>query len=817
MSFSFSYPTFCQTGGYNELIDRNGEIRPHWRFFYEAACQSEENRFQAYSEQTARLMNADLLADAAGQKAVHGVIPFILSGQDFKTISAGLIQRAELFNQILCDLYGEQKLIRDGVIAPQVIFSNPSYLPALKNIRPADGVFLQEYAVDLERAPDGKFWVVADKTQTPEGVGLAIKNRLVLSRVMPDIYEKAAPARIFDFFEAMRKHLFACAPRQDKTKIPSIVLLSGKIKKKLSFEEAFFARSLGISAVDPADLTVRGDYVYLKNIDGLKPVDVILRRIDDQLCDPLELKGSSLFGIAGLTHVIRKGNVALVNPLGTGLAEIPALRAFIHGINRYFNHHDLLLPSIAAWWCGQEKEKQYVLNHFSELKLYNACGQKVSASKDDIVNHPENFIAQERVNASLTPVLQNGHMVPARTRLRFHLIYENGAYHILKGGLAFTQTTVPSLRDIWIEESDLKQKRQPSERLPMVFETKPVRTTFELTSRIADNMFWLGRNLERSEQLARLLRVVIERATEGPEIPEPNDVATLMSVLALTGHLPLKDYQNIAIQKETLNELKKIAASADYGFGLYFLFSRLKEMADLLHDRLSMDTWELFSELLPLLPEEKTNAQILLNRLNSIILRQNALSGLIREDMTRDHSWRFMEIGRRLERGVQILNLLSGIDFCASNGFNASLETLLETSDSRMTYRVRYMAVPTVPLVFDLLVCDEGNPRALIYQVLKLRQNISVLEKESRMPGLFSKESFVLEEMIGQIKKIDVMSLAEQTRTLNQTVIVNPAFNALLNNLRSKLQEFSDTLTLSCFVHADSTRQGPTYNKGKIK
>lgn len=817
MPFSFPYPTVCDTGGYNELIDSDGEIRQHWRVFFQTACQNGENKFPAYAEQTARLMSADVPAGGLGRPARHGVIPFILSGEDFKIISAGLIQRAELFNRILCDLYGEQELIARGIIPPQIVFSNPAYLPALKNIRPAGGVFLQEYAVDLERAPDGRFWVVADKTQTPEGVGLAIKNRLVLSRVMPDIYATAAPARIFDFFEAMRRHLFACAPTRDKTKIPLIVLLSGAIKKKLSFEEAFFARSLGVSAVDPADLTVRGDRVYLKNIDGLKPVDVILRRIDDLLCDPLELNGASLSGVAGLTQVVRKGNVALINPLGTGLAEIPVLRAFIHGINRHFNDHDLLLPSVAAWWCGQEKEKQYVLDHLSELKIYDITGRKVHPSKQEIESNPENFVAQETINASLTPVLQNGGLAPARTRLRFHLIYDNGSYRILNGGLAFTQTDKPSLRDIWVETTGGRKKDNIAERIKTALETKPVRTTFELTSRIADNMFWLGRNLERSEQLARLLRVAVERATEGPEIPEPNDVATLMSILALTGHLPFKNYQAPDIQKETLEELKKIAASPDYGFGLYFLFSRLKEMADLLHDRLSMDTWELFTRLLPLLPEQNANCQILLNRLNGIILRQNALSGLIREDMTRDHSWRFLEIGRRLERGMQILNLLSGIDFCADNGFNASLETLLETSDSRMTYRVRYMAVPTVPLVFDLLVCDDGNPRALIYQVLKLRQNISVLEKESRLPGLFSKELLILDEIIGRIRATDVMNLAEQARTLNETVIVNPAFSTLLNGLRLKLQEFSDTLTLSCFVHAASTRQGPAYNKGKIK
>lgn len=814
MSFPFSYPVYCETGGYNELLAENGEVRPHWRNFFDAVEQEGKEKLSFYAEQTARLMNADILATAAKHKNMHGVIPFILPYEEFKALSAGLIQRAELINKMLADLYGEQKLIKQGILPPEVVFGNFAYSPALKNIRPVNGVFLQEYAVDVERAPDGKFWVVSDKTQTPEGIGLAIKNRQVLSRVMPDIYEKASPARIFDFFEAMRRQMFACAPVKDKTKIPLIVLLSGSIKKKLSFEEAFFARSLGISAVDPEDLTVRNGRVYLKNVDELKPVDVIVRRIDDVLCDPLELKGSSLFGVAGLTEVVRSGNVALINPLGSGLAEIPALRAFIHGINRFFNGTELLLPSIAAWWCGQPAEKEYVLEHLSELKIYDLSGNEISPSAEEIEHHPETFTAQERVNASLSPVLQGGELVPARTRLRFHLIYENGSYRILTGGLAFTRAATESLRDIWIEGAKRIMKR---ERTASTTVTRPVRTTFELTSRIADNMFWLGRNLERSEQLARLLRIAIERMTGGPEIPEPDDAATLLSILALTGHLPFKDYQDAAVQKEALKSLRDIIASPDYGFGLYFLFSRLKEMADMLHDRLSMDTWELFAELLPLLPEKNANHQVLLNRLNSVILRQSALSGLIREDMTRDHSWRFMEIGRRLERGMQILNLLSGIDCCARSGFNASLETLLETLDSRMTYRVRYMAVPSVPLVFDLLVCDDGNPRALIYQILKLRQNISVLERESHISGLFSKELSILEKMIPEIKGIDVMTLAEQTRSLDETVCVNPAFNDLIQSLRAQLQDFSDTLTLSCFIHAASTRQGPAYNKGKIK
>lgn len=817
MPFPFSYPTILESGGYNELIGSDGDLRPQWKAFFEVLEKDGTDKLPFYTEQAERLMSADILAATVKNKNSHSVIPYILSRKEFETISAGLIQRARLFNQVLSDLYGEQSLIMKGILPPAAIFGNPAYLPALKHITPANGVYLQEYAADIERTPDGQFWVIADKTQVPEGVGLTIKTRTVLSRVMPDIYAQASPERIFDFFEAERRHLYSTAPTRDKTKTPSIVLLAGVTNKMLSFEEAFLARNLGIIAVDPADLTVRDNHVYLKNVDSLKPVDVILRRIDDYLCDPLELKGSSLFGVAGLVEVVRAGNVALINPLGSGLAEIPAMNAFIHSISRFFNDEELLLPSIATWWCGQKKETEYVCNNLDSLKILDAySGQTVFPTAEKIRENPNGYVAVEQVNPSMTPVLQHNQLIPAKTRLRFHLIYENGSYRIMSGGLAFTELNdTQSVRDIWIL-GNKEGHRKAASVFATDQQTKPVRTTFELTSRIADNMFWLGRNLERSEQIARLLRATIGRAVEGSETPEPDDVATLLSILALEGYLPFDDFQNPLIQAQMLGNIKDITADADYKYGLYHLFIRIKEMADMLHDRLSMDTWDLFTHMVPLLPEKHANFQVFQHRLNAITRHQSALSGLIRENMTRDHSWRFMEIGRRLERGFQVINLLAGIDICAKSGFNASLESILETSDSRMTYRVRYRAVPTVPLVFDLLVCDSTNPRSILYQILKLRQNISVLEKESQVHGLFSKETAILQDMLDKISGIDIMALADQASSPEETITVSPVFNENLNDLRSRLQEFSDTLTLSCFVHTDSTRQGPSYNKGKL-
>ncbi len=778
---------------YNEAFASDGTIRPHWKPFWEKLQENRE-KLAFCSEQSARLMHSGF-SDSAEKRAC-GVVPFILSRQDFETISKGLIQRAQVFNAMLCDLYGDQTLISQGVLPPAAVFGNPMYFPALRGLTPANGVFVQEYTADLERSPDGKFWVVADSLQIPQCVGRAVKNRRVSTRVLPETYAAATPAPVSDFLETFRRHLFANAPAN---KIPTVVLLTASTNRPLSFEESYFARNLGIVAVEPADLTVRGDKVFLKNIDGLKQVDVILRHVADDLCDPLELKGASMMGVAGLVHAVRAGTVAILNPLGTGLAESPVFKAFIHGICRHFTNSDLLLPSIAAWWGGQTAEADYLIEHQRSLRFFDAfTGTEAAPSTADLQRHPERYVGQERVAASEMPIVRGGEIENARVRLRIPVVYDNGAYRVMAGGLAFTEAKDgKGLCDVWVNAPVSAARPSASEK-----NVVPSRTAFELTSRIADNMYWLGRNLERSEQLVRLLRVALTRATQGSDFPDPNDVATLLCVLALEGHLPFADFQDSAERENALKTLKKIMCSESYGFGLRFLFKRLKEMADQLHDRLSMDTWELFTALAPLLPEESANYPIVLNRLDSIIVRQNALSGLIHEDMTRDHGWRFLEIGRRLERGLQILNLLSGIQSCKIAGFDASLESLLETSDSRMTYRARYMSVPSVPLVVDLLVCDKSNPRSLIFQVKELRRAIVALERESRTPSLFAKENTILRDMAKVLEDIDI------------TTVDLPALTA---DLRDRLQAFSDTLTLSCFVHNTSTRQGPAYNKGKLK
>lgn len=816
MSFLSEYPAVFPDGQFNEAVFPNGEIRPHWQAFARAVDKEGEDRLSSYKEQLSRFAEAETPAKSATVK--RGLIPFLMSAEDFELISKGLIERAHLLNRVLADIYGEQKLISSGILPPGTVFANPSYFPALKNVKPAGGIFLHRYAAEIERAPDGTFWVVADDTQCPSGDELSVKNRLLLSRVMPEIYAQTAPRRVIDFFDTLRKRLAEAALTKQKDKAPRIVLLSCGQNGSNAAEDEFLARNLGISAVEPVDLSVRKNYVFLKNIDGLKRVDVILRRVNDGLCDPLELTGSSFSGVAGLVNAARNAKVAVINPFGSGTAQIPALNAFIHGIARYFNGKPLSLPSLATWWCGQEKECRFALENMEKLDFVDPNGNHVSPSQREILEHPENFCAQERVNASMMPVLKANKIVPRPVRLRFHLIYDGNGYRVMEGGNAFTKSETGNIavHDLWIPRNSQEKLKQgvilPAALQPQM---KPVRRTFDLTSQTADNMFWLGRNLERSEELARTLRAVFRRFADSPELPELSETATLMSLCALGGHLPFYDFTREEDLPRFLIELKETVTSSSYAYGLHAMFARMKETADALRDRLSADTWEIFTLLPRLLPESQSSDKAVLNRLNSVILHQNALSGLIRENMTREHSWRFMEIGRRLERGMQLIMIMNCIGFCAQNGFNASLDALLEVSDSKMTYRARYMDVPTVPLVFDLLVCDETNPRSLLYQVLKLRQNIAVMKRESEQDGLFAQESEILENMLDLIKGINVMTFAVNAKP--ETSPLSPEGAQKLAELKEMLTAFSDTLTLSCFVHAAPTRQGPSYNKGKIK
>ena len=414
-------PVVAESGGMDECSSGPATIRPHWRSLIASLDRLGREELGLRAENSRRIL------------AEHGVscfvnrngggtdepwqldlLPLVIGAEEWRHLEAGLIQRARLLDLILSDLYKTQRLVRDGFVPAPLVFANPGYLRACQAIEVKGGTYLQTYAADLGRSSDGRWWVIADRTQAPAGLGFAMENRSVLWRVLPEAMRDVQPRPVLDASRIRRATLRFTPQPVDN---PSIVLLTPGPRNEAYFEHAYLSRLLGLTLVEGDDLTVRNRRLFIKTLDGLRPADVVLRRVSDAFCDPLELRGDSLLGVPGLVEAARAGHVGIGNPLGTGLLESPAFMPFLPGLCRHLLGQELRLPSLATWWCGQAREQMYVRERFEELVLrpaFNLAGRAVTpalldpAQRADLLEQlrlrPHEFVGQEHVHLSRAPV-----------------------------------------------------------------------------------------------------------------------------------------------------------------------------------------------------------------------------------------------------------------------------------------------------------------------------------------------------------------------------------------------------------------------------
>jgi uncharacterized circularly permuted ATP-grasp superfamily protein len=453
-------------------------------------------------------------------------IPLAVSEEDWAHIERAIIQRATLLNAVLADLYGERRLIQDRQLPPALLFSNPNFLRPCFGIKPPGGVFLHSYAADLGRSEDGQWWVIADRTQAPSGLGYALENRYVSARTLPAAFNRSRVRPLIGFLDVQREALQALAPNHRDH--PRIVLLTPGPENETYFEHSFLARHWGFPLVEGADLTIRDSRVFLKTLTGLEPVDLILRRMDDSFCDPLELRGESVLGVPGLTQAVRAGHVAIANALGSGLLETSSPMAFLPGLCRALLGEELRMPSVATWWCGHEAERRFVLSHLPDLvikpafrrageipvfpaTLSSEARQQLAAK---IEAAPEEYIAQEQISLSTAPVRTDSGIVPRHVVLRVFACWDGQSYSVLPGGLTRVSMEASSpivsmqagggSKDTWVlssSEDSSALRAFPGPDLPAL-------AASPLASRQADNLFWLGRYVERVEGGVRLVRAL---------------------------------------------------------------------------------------------------------------------------------------------------------------------------------------------------------------------------------------------------------------------------------------------------------------------
>ncbi len=828
-------------GVFDELLTPRGALRPGWKPFLDSVYRLGGRGMRSCVERARRLIREhgvtyNVYGDPEGRDRPwpFDPVPLIIGHAEWAELEAGLKQRARLLNALLGDLYGAQRVLSEGLLPAALVFGHPAFLHSLRHAPvPASG-HLQVYAADLGRGPDGRWWVIADRTQAPSGAGYALENRII-SRSMPELSAGSDIVRLAGFFQTMRDHLIALTGKDQ----PRLALLTPGPFNETYFEHAYLARYLGFSLVEGDDLTVRDDRLFMKSLEGLQPIDLLLRRQDSNFCDPLELRHDSTLGVPGLLSAVRAGHVIIANPLGSGVVECEGLQAFLPGLCQALLGETLQIPCVATWWCGHADARAHVEQHLDELIIQRAFQPRRMLSRGDqplngaLLSGEErarlfarmavrgfDYVGQEPVKLSTMPAWVNGRLVPRPMSLRVYLCADGDDWRVLPGGLtriaghgdarAISMQRGDGSKDTWVLAAPQQAKRDETSLLPLENAVIPLRRgATDLASRSADNLFWLGRYTERTEGGLRLLRCVLMRLSEESLSSAFPVVLRHLLDLLVSEDDPQHDAAQLAA-KGHIGALDLVLArmvfERDNPRSLANNVDMILSVASLVRDRLSVDAWRTLSHLRDCLDSRARKPRLrqgdALDLSQTMLRTLLAFSGMESENMTRNAGWRFLDMGRRVERAI---NLAHWLDLLMADGDperDGGLEILLELADSFMTYRSRYVTTPRLAPVLDLLLRDDSNPRAIDYQLRQLESHVAALPRLDGRVGLSPAEKIVL-RMSGAVRLAELGDLCRRDDSGRRQ-----GLRTLLGTLTEAMPQLSDELARVYFAHVTPVATG---------
>lgn len=717
----------------DEMVDIDGRVRPVWQHLLSAIGRMDETELSnRFARADRYLRDAGVFYRAYGSKENSernwplSHIPVLIDESEWENLSRGLIQRADLLEKLAADLYGENRLVSNGVLPPSLIAANPQFLRPMVGITPADGHFLHFCSFEIGRGPDGNWWVLSDRTEAPSGAGFALENRVATTRAFSDLYAETHVHRLAGFFGAFRDML------QSRKRHPDdrIAVLTPGFANETYFEHAYIARYLGFMLLEGEDLTVVDDRVMVRTVAGLKPIGVLWRRLDAAFADPLELNQRSHIGTPGLVEALRAGSVTVVNAIGSGMLETRALLAFMPVICRQLLGEDLLLPSIATWWCGHAPERDHVAATIEKMVIgpaystrpfFDDNGQSVLGSSlrdtakrsvaDWLKSDGAKLVGQEAVTLSTAPAWVNGRLTPRPMSLRVYVARTPDGWQVMPGGFArigngadaaaIAMQAGGSAADVWIVSN------RPVERVSLLPQESDFIRTLpgSLPSRAADNLFWLGRYIERAEGALRILRAWNGRYAEtaDSEMPLLKNISDYLAALDIDTKQAVPD---------------SLIANIDSA-----LFS-----AGNIRDRFSADGWLALNDLSKTVRKFQATVEVGDDATHAmtVLLRKLAgFAGLVHENMYRFTGWRFLSIGRYLERGLHMTRLLGHM--AREDAPDGAYDMLLEIGDSVMTHRRRYNVNTAALTVTDLLALDPLNPRSVLYQLNEIKTEVEQL------------------------------------------------------------------------------------------
>lgn len=815
-----------------------GTIRPGWTPIQDWVDNVGSNGLKEREQQLQQLIRDNGATftvegdeDQQGRPWKLAPLPHAIDAASWAVVEKGLQQRTRVLEAVLADLLGPQRLIRDRIIPPELLWANPTFYRAYHDLPVAidDEGKTQRLIVtgtDLARSADGSWSVIGDRTRAPSGLGYLLENRIVTSQVLSQLVRQCNVRRVASFFFKLRSRLQSLAPRMRDN--PRVALLTPGPRSYRYFEDAYLARYLGYTLVQGSDLAVRGDRLNLKTLGGLLPIEVLWRHVSDRKCDPLELDPSSIEGVTGMLRSVRRGSVSIGNTIGSELAQMPALAPFLPGAAKHLFGEELSLPNVDTYWCGGAKELSHVLADFDSFILRNAFVVDhqppiVVAELEDeqkraliarVRSNPKAFVAQQKMKHATTPVWTGEKFDAWHVSLRSFQVADGDSVEVLPGGLARVSpkenhllespTTGQLTLDCWITEEqpvawEVSLLPDPNSVIPIQ------RGGNELPSRVAEHLFWLGRYVERCESIARLLRTTLKRLAGEGNTSQDSEIPRLTAALAGVGQIA-PDYAiaELGGSLPTLDVMLPASVfSREQPEGLQQSALSMVSNATAVRDRLSTDAYRIIQRIgdeLDIVPPLQTGEiGPAIERLNRLITDLLAFAGLSSESMTRTHGWRFLQLGRRVERTHQTAELISATLVPQEPNERLICEAVLETTDSSMTYHSRYMNVIRPSLVLDLLVTDETNPRSIAFQLYGIDESINQLPRDPAAVGLQDDQQWS-RRLLHDLELTNPDSLDIQQSN------VRFELKRLLEAIDDGLPKLSDAIVAQYFFHTGTTQ-----------
>ncbi len=826
-----------------ELSGGNTTLEPHWKTFFKSLAQLGHSEILNRSQDMTRFLKENgvtynIYGDPSGMNRTWNldIMPYMISKEDWAICEAGLLQRATLFNLILKDIYGAQRLIKEGLLPMEIIYNHPGFIRKCYGINLSGKNNLVIYSADIARSDKGKFWILNDRTQAPSGAGYALENRMAMARIVPELFGGLRVKKLSPHYHDLRKALVEIAPKQKGD--PRIVVLTPGPGNETYFEHSFLSSHLGFTLVQGDDLMVNNNCVWLKTLGGLEKVDVILRRVDDEYCDPLELREDSQLGVPGLLQAVRSGNVSIANPLGSSVVENPGLIPFLPAISKFFLSEELKLPTIASWWCGQPKELRYVQDNLHKLvikRIYRESEKRTSvdATALDIKSladlrlqieaHPALYVGQEKVHFSSTPSLVDGKLEPCNALFRSYAVSCNGGYVAMAGGLTRTSNDKDDIvisnqaggysKDTWILSSEDQTAINAKKEQDSLQTKSAAYRTDILPSRTAENFFWVGRYAERVLGNARFHRTVMQYVDEANRAFLDNDQilkqSLLISLISYTHTFSELDEDEFEKKlKDPWKVLSELLLDEKKVGSLSFNITHFARSVHGVRDHWSTDTWRVLREM----EDAWQNASEvrhrghykMLSKVDNLITSMMAFISLNRESISREQGWILLDAGRKTEQCLLLINMLrSTLVFRQDEQVEYIMqEAVLKSSESLVNYRYKYRAHLQLNLVLDLMLLDPNNPRSLLYLLERLKAYVEVLPKSQAGHVLSDQERYAL-----QAYTLLKLANSAELSAPDENSGIYDKLEEFLSNLNVLILGISDAVSKMYFKHAQKQQQ----------